>query len=222
MEINPAILTADPHLATQQINLVKTESDFEVLQIDVIDGFFADYLTIRPADLLGLDLTGLELDIQLMTEEPMDYVWEMIEQAKELPIRAVYGQIERMSDQFQFLEEVKKQNWQAGLALDLFTPVESLDDDAWQWLDTVLLMSVEAGAQGQRFNHLVIKKIKALQTLAQHNNCPIKIALDGGIKAKHLSTLAELGVDRVAIGSALFAAADFTRAATTLKEACHG
>ncbi len=85
----------------------------------------------------------------------MDYVWELIEQAPQIPVRAVYGQIEKMSHQPQFLEEVKKQDWQAGLALDLFTPIESIEAESWEWLDGVLLMAVEAGAQGQKLNNLI-------------------------------------------------------------------
>jgi hypothetical protein len=48
----------------------------------------------------------------------MDYVWELEEYCRHLPIRAVFGQIEKMTYQEAFLEEIKKQDWRAGLALD--------------------------------------------------------------------------------------------------------
>lgn len=220
MEINPAILTADIGQFEKQLALVKEYSDTQAIQVDIIDPYFADNITLTPTDLAlaNLDFSQIELDFHLMTEEPMDFVWELIEHQKDLPVRAVYGQIEKMSYQNQFLEEVKKHDWHAGLALNLYTPVESIEDDAWEWLDAVLLMAVEAGAQGQKFNDLVFAKIKELQSKAKEMGRVIKISIDGGVKAEQLAQLKDLNIDQVAIGSALFNADDFASAINQLNE----
>lgn len=218
MQINPAILTDSLATFAQQLDLVKQQPDIKVVQIDIIDALFADNITVSPSDLIAFDFAQLSIDFHLMTEEPMDYVWELIECGKRLPTRSVIGQIERMSQQSDFLEEVKKAGWQTGLALDLFTPLENIEDSSWETLDQVLLMAVEAGQQGQVFNKLVLDKIKELKTLSEKIDRRLKISVDGGVKIEYLKILEKSGVDQVAIGSALFNAQNFDLAFNNLKK----
>lgn len=222
MKINltPAILSGDIAVVKQQLELVKTQSSFKVLQIDVVDGSFADQQSITPQDLLGLDFADLRLDFHLMTEEPMDYVWELEECGAALPIRTVYGQLERMSYQEAFLEEVKKQNWLAGLAVDLFTPLSSITSEAWDWADALLLLAVEAGTQGQQLQPLIFDKIKESRALIRQNAEPCLVSVDGGVNSQNLAQLKAAGVQEVAVGSALFSAPDFAQAATQLAALC--
>jgi ribulose-phosphate 3-epimerase len=218
MQINPAILTDSLATFAQQLDLVKQQPDIKIVQIDIIDALFADNVTVSPSDLIDFDFAQLSIDFHLMTEEPMDYVWELIECGKRLPTRSVIGQIEKMSQQSDFLEEVKKAGWQTGLALDLFTPLENIEDSSWENLDQVLLMAVEAGQQGQVFNKLVLDKIKELKTLSGKIDRRLRISVDGGVKAEYLKILEKSGVDQVAIGSALFNAQNFDLAFNNLKK----
>jgi len=214
MQLIPTLLCGDINTFTTQLLQVLDYPDLSAIQVDVIDGLYADNVTLTPTDIVlaDLDFTDLQLDFHLMTEEPMDCVWELIEQQKHLPIRAVYGQIEKMSYQENFLEEVKRQGWQAGLALNLFTPISSIEENAWQWLDGVLLMAVEAGEQGQLFQNQVLDKIAELQLAAEKHHCQINIVIDGGIGATQIGLLKKAGVDQAAVGSALFATNDFAQA----------
>ncbi|MPM63732.1 Ribulose-phosphate 3-epimerase [bioreactor metagenome] len=188
------------------------DAGFQNIQIDVCDGSYSPEVTITPQDLLEFDLTGLSFDFHLMTEEPMDYVWELEEYEGRLPIRAVFGQLERMSYQEAFLEEVKKHNWLAGLAVDLFTPIDSITPEAWDWIDALLLMSVEAGEQGQVFQELVFEKVKLAREKIRQNAEPVRIFIDGGVNLENIAGL-EKKVDEVAVGSALLAVADFDKTA---------
>ena len=218
MQINPAILTDSLATFAQQLALVKQEPTIKIVQIDIIDALFADNLTVNPSDLVDFDFGNLVIDFHLMTEEPMDYVWELIDCGQRLPTFSVIAQIEKMSNQADFLEEVKKVGWQAGLALDLFTPLENIEKASWEHLDHVLLMAVEAGAQGQNFNLSVFEKIKELKTLIKNFDNNIKISVDGGIKTTHIKTLKEAGVDQIAIGSALFNTDNFSVAFNNFKK----
>ena len=208
MKIYPAILTDSLSHAQEQLDIAQTLTDIETVQMDIIDGRFADNLTISPADFGELDFGELTCDLHLMTEEPMDSVYELIEYAKLVPVRAVIGQVERMSKQAFFLEEIEKHEWQAGLSLDIFTPLEAIDDDSWQYLKVVQLMGVEAGAQGQAFNPQVIQKIEELKLLGQKFEHPVEIIIDGGINPETIGAVVAEGVDAVAVGSALWSATD--------------
>jgi ribulose-phosphate 3-epimerase len=204
MQINPAILTDSLATFAQQLALVKQVEEIDTVQVDIIDAIFADNITVNPSDLLDFDFAHLSLDFHLMTEEPMDYVWELIDCGQQLPTQSVIGQIEKMSYQADFLEEIKQAGWQAGLAINLYTPLASIEEAAWQHLDYVLLMAVEAGAQGQLFNSSVFAKIEELKNLIKKNNQEIKISVDGGIKAEHVKSLQTAGADQIAVGSAFF------------------
>jgi pentose-5-phosphate-3-epimerase len=136
-----------------------------------------------------------------MTEEPLDYLYELASQKPPLPTRAVFGQLERMSDQLAFLQAAQQYHYQAGLALDLFTPLDSLADNVWPHLDTILLLAVPMGAQGQTFQDSVFAKITALQKILTTHSSSAKIYLDGGITTTQIPALQKLGLAGVAMGS---------------------
>jgi pentose-5-phosphate-3-epimerase len=146
-----------------------------------------------------------------MTEEPMDYVWEMEEYCRELPIRSVFGQIEKMSYQEAFLEEVKKQDWKAGLALNIYTPLESIDENSWDWMDAVLLLGAEAGSSGQQLNPFIFEKIKAVKAKINEGE-PMRIFVDCGVNKDNVALLQASGADSVTANSAFNKAANYRQA----------
>ncbi|MFA6814139.1 MAG: hypothetical protein GX943_03690 [Candidatus Pacebacteria bacterium] len=218
MQISPAILTDSLATFSQQLELVKEVPEIKTIQIDIVDAIFADNITLNPSDLVDFDFGKLLIDFHLMTEEPMDYVWELIDCGQQLPTQSVIAQVEKMSYQLDFLEEVKKAGWQAGLAINLFTPLETIEEAAWEYLDQVLLMAVEAGEQGQGFNFSVFAKIEELKILIKKFNKESKISIDGGIKIEQLKFLQKAGVDQIAVGSALFNAESFKNEYNKLKK----
>lgn len=206
MNVYPAILSDSVQTVTDQIAEAQQLPGVQTVHIDVLDGVFADNLTVAPLDLIDAAFGELMVDFHLMVEEPIDYVLELIQHKQDLPFRALIGQIEHMSSQKFFVEEVKKQGWKAGLALDLFTPVEEIDEAAWQYLDVVLLMTVEAGFQGQKFHPQALQKIPELRENAQKYGKTIEIVIDGGIEESVLKMIHDSGAESVAVGSHLWRA----------------
>ena len=211
LDVSANVLTGNLELAKKQIELAKSSNLLEVIQIDIVDGIFADNHTFTPQDLVDIDFGNLQIDFHLMTEEPMDYVWELEEHCRHLPIRAVFGQIEKMTYQEAFLEEVKKQEWRAGLALNLFTPIESIDENSWEWMDAILLLGVEAGTSGQEQNAFLFEKIKTVRQKILKNE-PMKIFVDGGVNQKNITKLQASGIDGVTVNSAFNNAVNYQQA----------
>lgn len=205
MNLYPSILTSSTDEYQQQLSLVLDSGVVGVVQVDIVDGDFAENLTITPLDLVGIDHGGLELDFHLMTEEPMDYVRELVSIKEDLPIRAVISQVERMSFPKNYLEEVKSQGWKVGLSLDLYTHTSAIDKDIWNELDIIQLMTIEAGFQGQQFNQSALKKIAEIKKLAKKD---LEIIIDGGVKINHASILEKNQVNGVTVGSGLWQADD--------------
>lgn len=204
MNVYPAILSDSVHEVTQQIEQARQLPGVKTVHIDVIDGAFVDNVTVAPLDLADLSLTDLTLDFHLMVEEPIDYVLELAPIKDTLAIRAVIGQIERMSSQRFFVEEVRKQGWKSFLALDLFTPVEEIDEAAWTYLDGVLVLAVEAGRQGQVFHPTALDKVHELKKRAEAGHQPLEVIVDGGIDDAVLKQIHQAGADGIAVGSRLW------------------
>ena len=151
-----------------------------------------------------------------MTEEPLDYVFELLEYRDHLPIRAVIAQIERMSSQPTFIDQVKKTGWLVGFSLDLFTPVESIQSTELEQLDVVQLMSIEAGFQGQEFEMSILNKVRELEQIKKTKGFKFEIIVDGGIKQEQITLLRQTEVFAATIGSGLWQAADFSQTLDTL------
>ncbi len=205
MQIIPAILENDLSEVAEKLAIVQADGNFKTVQIDITDGQLVENLTVTPMDLASLDFGDLKIDFHLMTEEPLDYVWEIAAQEGALPTRAVFGQIERMGDQIAFLKAARERDFVAGLALDLETPIDSITEAAWREIDEVLLLAVPMGVQGQKFSAAIWTKVKELQTEIAARHLKIKINLDGGIKPEQLKELKETQIDQAVIGSFLWA-----------------
>ena len=193
VEVVPTILTSDAREAEEKIR--RLEGLVKKVQIDIIDGVFAQNRTIEPSAVEGIE-TSLGLDFHLMTKEPA--LW--VERAVRAGADRIIGQIEMMADQVTFLGKVQEKGISVGLAIDLPTPVSSLDATILNNLDVVLVMSVKAGFGGQDFNEAALAKIKELDGLRQKDITPFKICVDGGVTPELMEKLAKAGADEVAVG----------------------
>lgn len=212
MQIIPTILQSDLAELKRQVALARSMPGLETIQIDVMDGLFTDEVSVGLADLTEVEYGDLSLDIHLMAQEPMDFVWELIELKEWLPIVSVTAQIERMSYQADFISEVRKQLWKAQLSLELYTPFESLDAASWA-ADGIQLLAVPPGSQGQMLNPMIFERLKELQLEQQRNrpadlDQPLAVWVDGGVKPIHLEQLRQAGATGVTVGSHIWQAGD--------------
>ncbi len=204
MNLYPTILTDSVEVFVRQASLAQSLEGVEIIQVDIIDGRFADNMTISPADIAGFDFGELQLDFHLMVEEPLDYLNEIIEYKEQLPTRAVIAQVERMSSQLEFINQAKDVKIKAGFSLDLFTPFSAIEKDILSKLDVIQLMSIEAGFQGQKFDQKIFQKIKEINQIKKELELNFELVIDGGIKEAQLKQLKNLQVDAVAVGSWLW------------------
>lgn len=218
MKVYPSILTDSISVAEQQLEICKESGVVQVVQIDVIDGYFTDNLTITPTSLEEYEFSDLQLDFHLMTQEPIDFVREISEISDHLPVRAIIGQVEQMSSQADFIDEVKRE-WKVGLSLNLYTPLEAIDDQSWERIDIIQLMSIEAGEQGRDFSETIYEKLEELQDFIARNEYQIEVIIDGGVSFESIDELASYDVDAVSVGSALWKADNFIDSYSQLENA---
>lgn len=211
MKFIPALLSDQPQEIKEQLDRIRGIDELSRIQIDVIDGIFADNMTITPADFGQFDLDGFEADIHLITDEPIDFVHELIDYRHDLVINAVIAQVEHMSSQSHFLEEVKTQGWLPGLSLDAHTPLEAIDDESWEKLEIVQIMGIKAGFQNQELILSTLDLVKEVKKHLQENDLTAEIIFDGGVKLENIAQIAESGASAVSVGSGIWQSADINQ-----------
>lgn len=199
MKIYPSILVDTSEKLQSEIDrLAQLAPPPSVLQLDIIDGEFADELTIELSAARQVDWQRFQYDIHLMTIEPAQFLEEVWGDKR---IRTVIGQIERMSDMNQFIHDVQEGGWQAGLSLDVFTPIEELETVDVQSVFAVQLMGNQAGRQGQTLHEGIFDKLNSLVALRSDMGASFEIIVDIGVNTETFSQL--IGADAGAVGSAL-------------------
>ncbi len=208
MKIYPGILTDSVSELTQHLGVLQAESQVQTAHIDIIDGSFVDNITVAPLDLAVMSFGELTCDLHLMVDEPMDFVFETEAIKERVPVRALIAQVEHMSFQTSYLEEVRVQNWKAGLSLDLYTPLSAIDEDAWKLLDVLQIMSVQAGYSGQVFQDTALEKISEAREEIKKRGLEIELIVDGGIALPGLAAVAKAGATAAVATSTIWNAAE--------------
>lgn len=212
VKIVPAILEKDATSFLEKLK--KVWGEVKTVQVDIIDGKFAPAETVEPEVLLDID-TIVDFEGHLMVERPEYWV----ERCVAAGMTALYGQVEKMEDKVKFIADTQAAGLLVGLAYDIDTPLTGLEEYIND-LDSVLLMSVKAGTQGEKeFDNRVLEKIKMVRKM----NKRIKIVVDGGLDLEHIKEcfvaewaeeLSEDELDRnfgkmeFAVGSEIFGASD--------------
>jgi ribulose-phosphate 3-epimerase len=111
---------------------------------------------------------------------------------------------------------IKELGAKAGVVLNPATPVSSVKDIA-EYIDLLLLMTVNPGFGGQKFITNSIRRIKEAVKLRNDLNADFLIEIDGGVNVDTIKPALDAGVDVFVAGSAIFSADNISAAATELK-----
>jgi len=191
--ITPIIMESQISVVREKISTLRERNETRV-HIDIGDGLFSDLMTISPADLQQFDLSGMEMDIHLMVDDPTEWIEECIALS---PARVV-GQIERMGSQAAFLESVHRYGaTKAGLALKIDTPVEEIEAETLKQCEVILLLAVPVGTSGSAFDGRVLPKIAELRKIYNGS-----ILIDGGMNTQTYKQVMAAGASEVGANSA--------------------
>ena len=104
----------------------------------------------------------------------------------------------------------------AGLALKPGPPLEDYLD-VLTGFDTLLVMTVEPGFGGQSFIAEVLPKVRRARELTDTGHLTLLVEVDGGINADTIEQASEAGADVSVAGSAVYGAADPSKAIAALR-----
>ncbi len=196
--IIPAILTDQEDVYSEQLQ--RSQYACQIVQIDVIDGKFADNKTVGP-EIIAKYPTSADLEIQLMVLDSLSYIKDL----KGLEfISRIIVPFEKNNDLKECIYQVKGAGKQIGISLNPGTEVSKVKN-LFSEIDMLLLLGVEPGFSGQKFQEIVLAKIKEAKKVSRG----LAVEVDGGVNFETAPKAAAAGADFLAANSVLFKAPDF-------------
>ena len=215
--IAPSILSADFSKLGDEIKAVEA-AGADWIHADVMDGHFVPNITIGPLIVAAVnDATNLPIDVHLMIENPDDYIGAFADAGADY----ISVQIETCIHLNRTIQLIKDSGTQAGVVLNPSTPVASLES-ILEYVDYVLIMSVNPGFGGQAFIPNSIDKINALRRQIQDRGLNVLIEVDGGVNEKTIAAVAAAGADVFVAGSAIFGRQDYKSTIQRLRRKMDG
>ncbi|WP_086812722.1 ribulose-phosphate 3-epimerase [Listeria monocytogenes] len=211
-KIAASIMCADQLHLGEELRRLES-AGVELLHCDVMDGVYVNNLALGPEYLeIVRNNTEIPLDIHLATITPLKYI-DMFG-----PVKPEYisFHVEVAEDVSEVIRKIRSYNVKPSIAINPETPIEAiypyLDD-----VEMVLMMTVNPGFAGQKFQTDVLQKLHDLNAkLAGKVHAPL-IEVDGNINKETVGLMRDCLPDIYVLGtSALFHDRDKTSYAERL------
>lgn len=212
MYVAPSILSANFLRLEEEIKAIE-QAGADLLHIDVMDGYFVPNLTFGPCVIEKISsITNVPLDVHLMVKDVIKFV----DFFTPLKPKFISFHIEVENHPIRLCEYIRSQGIHPAIVLNPHTPIDSIKH-MLEFVDMILLMSVNPGFGGQKFLPLIYEKIRELRELIDRKNAKVFIEVDGGINGLNASELEASGADILVAGNHIFSSNDYASAIKSLK-----
>ena len=199
IEICPSILPADFSRLGEELQTLE-EAGADRIHWDIMDGNFVPNLTVGPDTVASCRKSvSIPFEAHLMVEDPDLMSPLFIEAGCEL----IMVHVESVRHLDRTLNEILKLGAKAGVTLNPSTPIESIIN-VLHLVDQVLIMSVNPGFGGQKYQPSQESKIAKLRNTISSQGLSIDIEIDGGINEATINQATSAGANVFVAGSAIF------------------
>ena len=200
IKVAPSILAADVLNMERDVRRM-LDAGADLIHVDVMDAHFVPNLSYGPAVVAALSKRFPEapLDVHLMMDNPSDYL-RVFAEAGAWGI-TIHTEID--GDIAGMLRTIHDLGVRTGLSLKPATPASAVKE-LLPLCDMVLVMTVEPGFGGQKFQSAMLDKLRELRKMGYQG----LLEADGGVSLANLPMLRESGLDVAVMGTAMYRSAD--------------
>ncbi|MBI9017826.1 MAG: ribulose-phosphate 3-epimerase [Phycisphaerae bacterium] len=207
IEIAPSILSAD--FADLARHIATIENSVKILHLDVMDGHFVPNITFGPCLIKKIrHHSDLFFDAHLMIDNPIKYAPEFIKAGSD----GITIHLESPCDTMDAIRVIRDLGASVGISLKPGTPVEQLHPYV-EYVDMVLLMTVEPGFGGQAFMTDGPERARKIRNMLRDDQ---RLEVDGGIDVGTASLIVQAGADTLVAGNAIFGKPDPAQAVSDI------
>lgn len=195
----PSLLSADLADLKNAVKIVENNGG-TVVHIDVMDGRFVPQISYGQPVVQSLrPYTKLPFDVHLMVEHPEDQVESFAKAGADW----ITFHHEACVHSHRLVQRIHDLGKKAGISIVPSTPVSAIKE-MLEYVDLVLVMTVNPGFGGQKLIPSCVKKITELVELRKQLGLDFMISVDGGVNAETIGSVADAGADVIVSGSAFF------------------
>ncbi len=210
--IAPSILSADFGKLEQQIRLAE-KGGADWIHLDVMDGHFVPNISFGPMVVKKVRaITKLPLDTHLMIEKPERY----FDAFKEAGSDIITVHVETCPHLHRTIQHIKQLGMKAGVSLNPSTPA-CLIREVIEYVDLILVMTVNPGFGGQKFINSMLPKIEEISEMIHNKN--IYLEVDGGVDVTTAPLVVKAGANVLVAGNSIFGQKNISGAVKGLRKA---